>query len=769
MLSYAIILGHGVLKRYGMVVDTIVIMKMHPSSAAKTLAAVSLSVVVALAMMPFRAQSDLLDIAETRARELCAKMTLEEKAGELMVYDYRCLGTNRWAVYTNKVCRNEIGAMMRVLSAKETRRLQEFKMAHSRLGIPLIVHEDITHGWATTLPGQIAIACSWDDEAIERAEAVAAREAAAIGIQLTYSPQCDVSDDPRWGRIGCTNGEDPYLSARVTAARVRGSQGRTLEELTDGEHIIACPKHFAGYSSLQAGRDYRHKDFSRRELLETHLPPFKAAVEAGALSIMNAYTVCEGVPCNFNRYLLTDILRNQWGFRGQLITDWTTLTFSIAEGAATDILDAAKRGLEAGVDMDMISKAFLRLPDLVRAGKVRESDLDTAVVRSLALKYLMGLFDDPYRFCDEKKEVAALLTDRNKADVLALARESLVLLKNDGILPLDRSKRVGLTGSWADDIAAQRGGMNKDFFNGGGDDLGIDTAGRAKVDTIRTAMKKRWGANLEYAPIDMLKVARGEGGMPRSDVVVLSIGEPTDYTGERKGRGRIELPASELENLRILKRAGKKIVSVVFAGRPFIMNEIVWLSDAVVMAWYPGAMGGQAIAEVLCGEVNPSGKLCQYIPLDVGQIPVSYREKRTFIACSYADIPSKPLFPFGFGLSYTTFEHGRPEADKSEYTIGEKVRVRVRVKNTGRFAGREVVQLYVRDETASVLPRERELKEFASVRLAPGEEKTVEFVLDDNAFALYDANLKRVVEPGAFTIFAGPDSTTVNGTRIVFH
>ena len=711
---------------------------------------------------------DALDRAEARARELCARMTLEEKAGELMVYDYMDLGQNRWHVYTNMVCRNEIGAMMRVLGAKETRRLQEYKMKHSRLGIPLIVHEDITHGWVTTLPSQIGIACSWDDAAIEKAEAVAAREAAAIGIQLTYSPQVDVSDDPRWGRIGCTNGEDPYLSGRVGAARVRGCQGRTLDELADGEHIIACPKHFAGYSSLQGGKDYRHKDFSRRELLETHLPPFKATVDAGALSLMNAYTVCEGVPCNFSRHLLKDILRAQWGFRGQLITDWTTLTFSIDEGAATGVEDAAKRGLEAGVDMDMISRAFLSLPKLVREGKVSEADVDVAVVRSLALKYLMGLFDDPYRFCDERKSREALMTERNKADVLALTREMLVLLKNDGILPLDASKPVGLTGTWADDEDAHRGGMGKDMFNEYDVDPGVKTEAHLKIDTIKTAMEKRWGANLDYEPMNMFNVARGlGGGMPKPDIVVLSIGEPTEYTGERRGRARIEIPESELENLRALKRAGKKIVSVVFAGRPFIMNEIVWLSDAVILAWYPGAMGGQAIAEVLCGDVNPSGKLSQHIPYDVGQIPLSYREKRTFITCSYADIPSKPLFPFGFGLSYTTFGYGKPKTDKAEYSIGEKVRVSVRVKNTGKVAGREVVQLYVRDEVASVLPRERELKEFTSVWLDPGEEKTVEFTLDDNAFALYDKDLKRVVEPGAFTVFVGPDSTTMNATQVL--
>ena len=741
---------------------------MKTNASMPTAAIQAACVCAALLSCTVRAE-DALDRAEAKARDLCARMTLEEKAGELMVYDYMDLGKDRWRIYTNMVCRNEIGAMMRVLGAKETRRLQEYKMKHSRLGIPLIVHEDITHGWVTTLPSQIAIACSWDDEAIEKAEAVAAREAAAIGIQLTYSPQCDVSDDPRWGRIGCTSGEDPYLSGRICAARVRGCQGRTLEELADGEHVIACPKHFAGYSSLQGGKDYRHKDFSRRELLETHLPPFEATVKAGALSMMNAYTVCEGLPCNFNSYLLKDILRDQWGFRGQLVTDWTTLTFSIDEGAATDIEDAAKRGLEAGVDMDMISRAFLSLPKLVREGKVNETDVDVAVVRSLALKYLMGLFDDPYRFCDEKKAREALMTERNKADVLALTRKSLVLLKNDGILPLDASKRVGLTGTWADDEDAHRGGMGKDMFNEYDVDPGVKTEASLKIDTIKTAMEKRWGKNLDYEPMNMFNVARGlGGGMPKADVVVLSIGEPTEFTGERRGRARLEIPESELENLRALKRAGKKIVSVVFAGRPVIMNEIVWLSDAVILAWYPGAMGGQAIAEVLCGDVNPSGKLAQHIPLDVGQIPLSYREKRTFITCSYADIPSKPLFPFGYGLSYTTFEYGKPTTGKAEYKIGEKVRVGVRVKNTGKVAGREIVQLYVRDEVASVLPRERELKEFTSVLLEPGEEKTVEFVLDDNAFALYDKDLKRVVEPGAFTLYVGADSTTMNGTRISF-
>ena len=699
--------------------------------------------------------------AESRARELCAKMTLEEKAGELMVYDYRCLGDDSWGAYTNLVNRCEIGAMMRVLSASETRRLQEYKLAHSRLRIPLIIHEDITHGWVTTLPLQLAMACSWDDAAVAKAEAVAAREAAALGINLTYSPQVEVSNDPRWGRIGATLGEDPYLSGRMAAARVRGDQGCTDEALADGEHVIACVKHFIGYSSLQGGKDYRHQDFSRRELFETHLPPHKAAIDAGALAVMSAYTAFDGVPCNFSRYLLTDILRNQLGFRGQLITDWTTLQFSVDEGAAADLEDAAKRGLEAGVDMDMISRAFLLLPKLVREGKVDEKVLDEAVVRSLAMKFRMGLFDDPFRYCDAAREKRELFSERNKKDVLELTRESIVLLKNDGgLLPLSTNRVVGLTGTWADDEDVMRGGMGKDLFNGGDDAaLGADYS----VDTLKTAMSRRWGDRLDARPIDMRLVARGEATLPGGDIVVLALGEPVSYTGERRGRARITLPEQELENLRILKRGGKKIVSVVFAGRPVIMDEIVWLSDAVIMAWYPGAMGGEALAEILSGAVNPSGKLAQSIPLDVGQIPLTYREKRTFIECSYADIPSKPLFPFGFGMSYTTFAYGKPAAKEEE---GGTWRVSVDVANIGKLAGREIVQLYLRDEVASVLPRERELKEFASVFLLPGETKTVEFTLDGDAFALYNADLEHVVEPGGFTVFVGGDSTTMNSVRL---
>ena len=380
---------------------------------------------------------DAWDEAVERARGLCGRMTLEEKAGELIVYDYRALGADGWGAYTNLVNCGQIGAMMRVMRPALTRRLQEYKISRSRLKIPLIIHEDVCYGFGTRLPLSFGMGCSWDDEAVERAEAVSAKEAASCGINLTYSPQADVGGDPRWGRVGGTPSEDPYLTARITAARVRGYQGRSLEELKDGNHVVSCVKHFAGYSSLQAGKDYRHLDFSRRELLETHLPPFKAAIDAGALGMMNAYTAFEGVPVNFSRYLMTDVLRGELGFRGQLVTDWTTFQFSIDEGAAEDLTDAAERGIKAGVDMDMISGAYLRLPQLVRGGKVSENAVDVAVVRSLAIKYLMGLFDDPYRFCDEAKARRTVGSAENRRIVRELAEKSIVLLKNDNdILPL---------------------------------------------------------------------------------------------------------------------------------------------------------------------------------------------------------------------------------------------------------------------------------------------------------------------------------------------
>jgi len=681
--------------------------------------------------------------ARERAKDLCAQMTLEEKAGELMLYDYACLGTNNWQTYCDYVDANKIGAIMRVRGAAETRRLQDYKLAHSRLRIPMVFHDDITHGYRTMLPIQVASACSWDEALIERAEAMVARETASAGIQMTYAPTVDLSVDPRWGRISEISGEDPCLCARLNAARVRGFQGRTPAELADLNHIISCDKHFIGYASLQGSKDYRHLDFSRRELYETYLPSHRACFEAGSLAVMNAYTAFEGLPCNFSKFLMKTLLRGELGFDGQLMTDWTTLQFSVDEGASPDLADAAVRGLAAGVDMDMIAEAYLLLPKLVREGKVRESDIDLAVIRSLAIKYRMGLFDDPYRYCDEARERRELFSPANRRTALELVRESIVLLENDGILPLDVAKPVALAGTWAD--------------NGANPLWQWPAVGRAEETVTPLAgMRSRWGDRLEYVT----------NALPAAETVVLVLGEDKDFTGERNGRATLRLPDSEMEGLRRLSKAGKRVISVVMAGRPIDMNEIRALSAAVVYAWHPGTMGGEAIAEILSGAVNPSAKLCINFPRHVGQIPLSYREKRTFITCGYKDMETTPLYPFGYGRSYTRFSYSKPVVDAPERRVGEPVRVTVRVRNVGSCAGREIVQLYVRDEVASVLPRERELKDFASVTLGPGEEKEVAFTLGNDAFALYDEDLHRVVEPGDFTLYVGPDCMTDNAVRV---
>ena len=684
------------------------------------------------------------DEAFARARELCAKMTLEEKAGELMAYDYENFGSNRWEIYRSFVESNKVGVMMRVRGVADTRKIQRYKVEHSRLRIPTIFGDDVTRGYRTILPIELGRACSWDEALLERGEAMAARETAAAGLQLTYSPMVDLSEDPRWGRIGETCGEDPYLVSRLCAARVRGYQGRKPEELADGRHVLSCDKHFLGYASLMGGRDYRHRDFSRRELLETYLPPHRACIEAGAWAVMNAYTTFEGVPCNFNAYLLKTLLRDELGFRGQLMTDWATLRYSVREGASPDLATSAIRGLAAGVDMDMVGNSYLLLPGLVREGKVREADVDVAVVRSLALKFLMGLFDDPYRYCDEERERRELLSEENRRIALETVRESVVLLENDGILPLDVRSPVALAGTWADDGENQLSSWLCD--------------GRAEDSvTLKAGMDKRWGERLEF----------NTNGIPAAETVVLALGECRTLSGERKGRAAVQLPDGEQEDLRRLKKAGKKVVSVVFAGRPVDLREVRELSAAVVYAWFPGTMGGEGLAEILSGETNPSAKLAITFPRHVGQVPITYREKRTFIACGYSDMDVTPLYPFGFGRSYTSFAYSKPKAEKAECRIGEPVRASVEVTNTGATAGREIVQLYVRDEVASVLPRERELKGFESVTLAPGETKRVTFELDDSAFALYDADLKRVVEPGEFKIFIGGDSTTSNAVSVV--
>ena len=659
---------------------------------------------------------------EERARLLTAAMTLEERADELSIhYLYEpTLG----AIFTNRLAQGRtFGAIMKIRGAKEARRLQELALRTSRLKIPFIFHQDVTHGFRTILPVGLGTACTWNEELVERCEEMAAREARAAGFHLTYAPMCDISDDPRWGRICETSGEDPYLSARLTAARVRGFR----------KHLVSCVKHFAGYAALRAGRDYFPGDFSVRELQETYLPPYRAAIAEGVDAVMCAYTPYDADDCTFNRFLNTNILRDELGFTGQLMTDMMTIRNAVKYGVSSGPGESAHRAIAAGVDMDMRSDIYGEwLPKLVRAGQVREAALNLACERSLTLKFRLGLFDDPFaRGCDEAVERTEQLTATNRALAREAVRQGVVLLENDGVLPLVRSAKIAVTGPLASAPHDQLG----DWPCSGRDD---------EVVTPQMAFHEVWGENL---------VATDE-----ADAIIYCAGERVSWGGEQKSRMNPVVPAEQIAEMRALKSHGKKIVAVILSCRPLVLTDLRDVADAVLFVFFPGTEGGHGIADIVCGDANPSGRLVQTFPHAVGQIPISYRERRTWYETKWVDGPSDPLYPFGFGRSYTTFVCSKP--------VWEKGAVTVRVRNAGERDGATVVQLYLRHELSSVVQRERELKGFRRVELKVGEEKSVSFALGSDAFRVFNADHRWVDEEMPCVAFVGFDAATTNSVRI---
>lgn len=749
-------------------------MSYHPKShGAATGRIGAYSLAVCLMLQPVFAVDVYKDKnapVEERVADLLSRMTLEEKVSEMILKPYyppsqygvgghgEKENAQKVVIHPDtlkQVQEGKVGAFLKANGVATNRVLQEQQMKHSRLGIPLMFHEDVVHGYRTILPVPIASACSWNDDAIEKAEAVAAREASASGLQLTYAPMVDVTSDPRWGRIMETSGEDPYLGARIAAARVRGFQGDSEKDLSRNDTIMGCVKHYAGYPSLEGGLDYYYKDFSWRDLQETYLPPFQGAIRAGVGSVMCSYTAYNGEPATFNRFLNIDVLRNQLGFKGLLVTDWNTLNHAKSMGASASNKESAERGIKGGIDMDMTSGQYMNLIQLVKEGKVPMKLIDQAVAHCLKAKFQTGLFDDPYRYFDEKKEKEILLSNRNKADALAITQESIILLQNkDNVLPLSPDHRVALTGWLADNGKNQLGSW--------------DASGKGEESiTVFKGMKEIWKDNLvSDSQAFTTNIPKSLDLIKDVDTVVVCLGENRSWSGEASNRATLELSDDQIEHLKAIKKAGKKIISIVFAGRPVIMDEIAQNSDAVLYAWFPGTMGGTAIAQLVSGEVNPSAKTCQTFPRHAGQIPVSYRWHRPFHYTGYSDMPRTPFYPFGFGMSYTTFNYSAPKTNKEEYAIGEPVQVTVKVANTGKRAGREIVQCYIRDEIASVVPRERELREYTSVDLQPGEEKEVTLTLPPSAFEIITVDQKRVIEPGSVQIFVGPDSTTQNKTSI---
>ncbi len=677
---------------------------------------------------------------DPRVDELMKKMTLEEKVGQTVLFtsDWTVTGPSMRSGYLEDIKAGRCGALLNAYTADFTREVQRVAVEETRLGIPILFGYDVIHGFRTIFPINLGMSCSWDIPAIEESARIAAEEAAAAGLQWTYSPMCDISVEPRWGRISEGSGEDPYLGSLISAAMTRGYQG---DDLSKDNTILACVKHFAAYGAPQAGRDYNTVDMSERWFREFYLPPYKAAIDAGALSVMASFNELDGVPAHASNHLMNEILKDEWGFQGFVVSDYTGINEMIMHGYAADESHAAELSMNAGLDMDMMSAAYMNhLTDLVKSGKVSEKTLDNAVRRILNIKAALGLLDDPYKYCDSQREKDRTLTPENKAFARQIAAESMVLLKNNGVLPLKKGEKIAVLGPMA----------------GTKDDLLGSWRGAGEVESVP--------ASIEDAIKEVTPVAAS------ASKVVLVLGEPWSWTGEAASRTSINLPKEQTELLKFLKKQGKTVALVLLNGRPLDLSEESELADAILEAWYPGTMGGYAVADVLFGDYNPSGKLSVTFPRNLGQVPIYHYAKNTgrpYIhpdakyESRYLDCPNEPLYAFGHGLSYTTFEYSDITLDASSFKAGGKLVAKVKVTNTGKVAGTETVQLYIRDLVGSVTRPVKQLKGFERITLQPGECREVSFTIDKEMISFYRQDMTWGPEPGDFKVFIGGASDNV--------
>jgi beta-glucosidase len=686
---------------------------------------------------------------------LLARMTLEEKLGQLNQAPGN-LDNLEGALRAGR-----IGSFLGVSGAETTRRLQRIAVEESRLGIPVLFAHDVIHGMRTIFPVPIAEAASFDPAAVEGAARIAAVEAAAHGIHWTFAPMVDIARDPRWGRIVEGAGEDPHLGSVMAAARVRGFQGR---DLAADDTVLATAKHFTAYGAAEGGRDYNVADISDRTLHEVYLPPFQAAVAAGVQSVMASFNEIGGVPMHANGRLIEGVLRQQWGFDGVLVSDYTAVRELIAHGVADEDAAAGELALEAGVDVDMVSSIYLDdLPAAVRAGRVVEADVDAAVRRVLRVKRRLGLFDDPYRYCDAERERTHILTPAHRAVARDMARKSFVLLKNErATLPLSkRLASLAVIGPHADNALAMLGSW---YAAGRAEDVVTPLAAiRASVGAQTRIIHAR---GVDISDPDASGVAEAVEAARAADAALLFIGEDGEMTGEARSRTSLDLPGAQEALARAVLATGKPVAVIVFGGRPLSINWIAEHAPAILFAWHPGVEAGPALADVIFGDVAPAGRLPVTFPRSVGQIPIYYGHRNTGrpanpddrFTSKYIDAPWTPLYPFGHGLSYTRFSYDRLRLSASRISARDRLRVRVHVRNAGNRDGDEVVQLYVRDEVASVTRALMELRRFERIHLRRGQRREVAFDLGPEDFTMLDAELRPVVEPGMFTIFVGGSS-----------
>ena len=722
--------------------------------------------------------------------DLMSKMTLQEKIGQLnlMVAGDITTGQAMNTQVGGAIAAGNMGGIFNIKGAKEIREMQELAVKKSRMGIPLLVGMDVIHGYETIFPIPLALSCSWDMAAVEQSAAIAAKEASADGINWTFSPMVDITLDARWGRYSEGNGEDPYLGSLITKAMVRGYQG----DYSRTDNIMACVKHFALYGASESGRDYNTVDMSRVRMYNQYLPPYKAGAEAGAGTFMSSFNLVDGVPATANKWLLDDLLRGEWGYDGMVVTDYGSIGEMLSHSVSANLQEAAAQALKAGTDMDMCSMGFIAtLEKSLKEGKVSETDIDKACRRVVEAMYKLGLFKDPYKYCDPKRRKKDIFNDENRRAARDIAAETFVLLKNEGnLLPLKKQGKVALIGPLANTRANLAGtwcvAYTPDKYSTLKEGMERALAGKATLLYAQGSNITR-DAELQKAGEFGKTIERGDDAQMKAealavakeaDVIVAALGETADMSGECASRTDLCLPDVQMELLQELKKLGKPIVLLNFSGRPTVMN---WENEnipAILNVWFGGSEAADAICDVVFGDKVPSGKLTMSMPQAVGQEPLYYNHQPTGrpvpegtkefrkYQSNYLDVRNDPLYPFGYGLSYTTFSYSDLQLSATEMSPTGSVEASVTVTNTGNVDATEIVQLYIRDLVASVSRPVKELKGFERITLKAGESKNVTFTITPEMLKFYNYDLKYVLEPGDFSIMVGPNSRDLKTAKL---
>lgn len=701
-------------------------------------------------------------------KELLDSMTLEEKVGQLVQCNAgqfistgaEITGPEGQALPAEDLNR-VMGSVLTFENAKQAKQLQDMHLAADRNRIPLLLMVDVIHGMKTTYPIPLAMGCSFDEDLMTECAAMARREAAAAGVHVTFNPMVDTARDARWGRILETCSEEPLVNSRMGAAYVRETQG---DNLADPENIACCVKHYAAYGAGEAGRDYNAVELSERSLRETYLPAYKACIDAGARLVMPSFNALNGIPSVANKWLMNTVLREEWGFKGVVISDYDAVGELVPHGVAEDMKDAARLAMEAGCDIDMVMCAYyLYLADLVREGTVPEKAVDEAVLRVLELKNELGLFENPYHGADEEAEKRLNLCPAHRETARRAAEESAVLLKNDGILPLNKSvRKLALIGPFAEEKH-----LNGFWSRPGAeaDTITLPEGIRDIMPDIEIIIARGCGAGLKDT--DRSGIREAAEVARNADAVVLCLGEPEDCSGEGRSRTEVILPGAQLELAREVVKANPNTVALLFNGRPLVLTELAETVPAILEMWYPGTEAGHAVARLLWGEANPCGKLSAGLPRTTGQYPMPYNRTNTGrpkpepdsgvfpFTSSYLDTPNLPLYSFGYGLSYTTFAYEKLTLDKAAISKDETLTVTVTVRNTGTVPGKETVQLYLRDPVASVVRPVQQLIDYKKISLEPGEAKDVTFTVTEKQLRFYDFNAREISEPGVFELSTG--------------